>query len=233
LEDDFAPSKMQLQEPEQGSDAAVKSSQNEKTKVPWYTDFLQKLLLLVIGFVLTYWCGNYLTDKFRRETAKTEFEFASMQSDISRSLQIFEDVSRMMDKRLFRMRRLHDTFVASLDSDTARERLIDYRNTLIEWNDNINRYRSLFSLYFAPNNNSVSSDSSYGFCGNNFETVAAEFANAHIELQRLIDKKEGGSAKKLEAMLEGLNICVYDLDEFMLKRIDAMRATYREKIGSH
>jgi hypothetical protein len=181
--------------------------------------------------VLTGWFGNYLTDKFRRETAKTEFEVAAMQSDISRSMQFFEDVSRMMDKRLFRMRRLHDTFVAGVDPDASRERLIDYRTVLIEWNDNINRYRSLFSLHFTTY--AASNEATGHFCANSFEALAADFANAHTELQKLINKREDGSAKRLEVMLDGLNICVYALDEFMLRRIEALRAAYREKIAGH
>src|SRR5215468_110558 len=59
--------------------------------------FLQKLVLLLIGFALTSLLGTYLANQFRRESAKTEFEVATMQADISRSITVFEALSQLMD----------------------------------------------------------------------------------------------------------------------------------------
>jgi hypothetical protein len=67
---------------------------DEDKKKP-FRDFVEKLSLLLIGFVLTSLVGGYLANQFRRETAKTEFEIAAMQSDISRSVQVFESISQL------------------------------------------------------------------------------------------------------------------------------------------
>lgn len=41
--------------------------------------FLEKLAVLLIGFLLTTVVGSYLTNQFRKESAKTELEIVAMQ----------------------------------------------------------------------------------------------------------------------------------------------------------
>jgi hypothetical protein len=199
-----------------------------------FSGFMEKLILLVVGFALTTLVGGVLADRFRRENARTELEIAAMQSDIARSIQVFENISQLMDKRLFRMRRLHDVFNGDIGSDALPQRLSDYRNVYIEWNDNLNRYRALYVVSF------TSADSqqplpvvSPGSCSDSFEEIASEFNAAHTALQKLIDKKAAASTQDMKGYLDRLNVCVYSLDERMLASITAKSEAYRKRIAGH
>jgi hypothetical protein len=214
-------------------EAPFKEEKNDEQKKP-FAGFVEKLILLVIGFALTTLVGGFLADRFRRESAKTELEIAAMQSDIGRSVQVFENISQLMDKRLFRMRRLHDVFNGNVGSDAFPQRLADYRSVLIEWNDNLNRYRALYAFAFTPAASRQSppvtvTDS----CATSFEAIAGSFTALHIELQKLIDKKGDGSAQKTQGLLDDLNVCIYILDERMLSSINDLRTAYKNKITNH
>ena len=102
MEDQNASTNMKVSEQDQ---RPPEKDSGEKKKP--FSGFFENLILLVIGFMLTTLVGGFLADRFRRENAKTELEIAAMQSDIGRSVQVFENISQLMDKRLFRMRRLH------------------------------------------------------------------------------------------------------------------------------
>lgn len=190
-----------------------------------FAGFVEKLILLCLGFLLTTLVGGYLTDRFRKENAKTELEIAAMQSDIGRSVQVFENISQLMDKRLFRMRRLHDVFNGNIGSDSYEQRLSDYRTVLIEWNDNVNRYRALYAFSFTRTASVTTSS-----CSESFEAISSGFTIAHGELQKLIDKKEDASTGKVQSLLDDLNVCIYFLDEKMLSNIRDQQAVFKDRI---
>jgi len=221
-----APPRRELEEGEEPDKGAV--DDDERKKKP-FEGFVEKVLLLVIGFALTTALGGYLTNQYRRETAKTEFEIASMQSDISRSIEVFQSISQLMDKRLFRMRRLHDVFNGNVGAEAFDQRLDDYRASLIEWNDNLNRNRALYAFYFPQAAGRPTQDVD---CGSSFEAIRQGFTDSHNELQKLIDKKPEGAPQKVQTMLDDLNVCIYILDEGMLLHIADLRAAYKEKLAN-
>jgi len=100
--------------------------------------FIEKLVLLILGFALTTAVGAYLSNQFRTESTRVELEIAAMESDINRAVQAFEAISQLMDKRLFRMRRVHDVLIGAA-AEEREQRLADYRTAFVEWNDNLNR----------------------------------------------------------------------------------------------
>jgi hypothetical protein len=228
-----------------------------------FAGFFEKLALILITFFLTTGVGGYLADRFRKENAKTEVQIAAMQADIGRSIQTFEAISQLMDKRLYRMRRLHDVFIKdNIDIAQSEQRLSDYRVALIEWNDNLNRFRALSAFYFAspknpelaesstiirgsqdliahdPGDNAIESeteidDSPWEPCEGNFDSISAGFAKTHYELQKLIDQRKDGSITKVQRRLDNLNVCVFSFDELMLSRISELRSEYQHKISDH
>jgi len=129
---------------------------------------------------------------------------------------------------------LHDVFNGNVGSDVFPQRLSDYRVALIEWNDNLNRYRALYAFYFPTPDAGRRMKATIvdARCGGSFEIIANKFTDTHNELQKLIDKKPDGSEKSVKDMIDDLNICVYDLDESMLARIGDLRSEYRDKIAN-
>lgn len=69
-----------------------------------------------------------------------------------RAVLIFDEISRLMDKRLYRLRLLYWRMKSGHDGtgwpkETA-ERFEEYRQVLYEWNDSINRNLALVQRYF-------------------------------------------------------------------------------------
>lgn len=234
VEDDNPAAAKKVLENDNRQDSSSGVDNDDRGKPKPFSGFFEKVVLLVIGFALTTAVGGFLSDRFRRETARTELEIAAMQSDIGRSVQVFENISQLMDKRLFRMRRLHDVFNGNVGPDAYPQRLSDYRNVLIEWNDNLNRYRALYVFSFNPVARpqplpTIATDA----CSDSFELIARGFRDAHNELQKLIDKKEEASTEKMQGLLDHLHVCIYLLDEKMLSNIRDQKAAFREKITNH
>jgi hypothetical protein len=234
VEDENPPAPKKVSESDDREERTSEVENDDREKPKPFSGFFEKVLLLVIGFALTTAVGGFLSDRFRKENARTELEIAAMQSDIGRSVQVFENISQLMDKRLFRMRRLHDVFNGNVGSDDYQQRLSDYRNVLIERNDNLNRYRALYVVSFPPIAGLqpvpvIVTDA----CSDSFEVIARGFRDAHYELQKLIDKKEDASAEKAQGLLDNLHVCIYMLDEKMLSNIRDQKAAFKDKITNH
>lgn len=108
----------------------------------------EKLFLLTIGFLLTTVCGGILGRYFQHRTWKNQWAVSQNERTIQLSLNIFEEISRLMDKRLYRMRRLYWAINKNQSNDEVENRMNEYREVLYEWNDNINRNLALLQFYF-------------------------------------------------------------------------------------
>jgi hypothetical protein len=68
------------------------------------------------------------------------------------ALKTFEEVRKLLDQRLYRMRHVYWAGKAIAkgrgDRDRLNETLDDYRAVLRDWNDNLNRIRALVHTYF-------------------------------------------------------------------------------------
>lgn len=81
---------------------------------------------------------------------------AVQQEDLRRenATQVFEEVSRLLDKRLYRQRRLFWALRAEAGqgmtwSDETLLRLKQYQEVLFDWNDGINRNLALIQHHFS------------------------------------------------------------------------------------
>ena len=102
-----------------------------------------QIVLLLVGFVLTSVLGGLLGYYFQRRT----WDSNRRESERSAAAAVFDDVSRKMDERLYRMRLLYWSLKAGDDGRTD-EAMRDYRAALVTWNDNLNRNLALAQRYF-------------------------------------------------------------------------------------
>jgi hypothetical protein len=112
-------------------------------------------VLLLAGFVLTSIVGGALAYGFQQRAWRHQYR--AQRADLVReqALSTFEEVSILLDQRLYRMRRV---FWAArrLAREPARERqttglddeLAEYRSVVRKWNDNLNRIPALVHTYF-------------------------------------------------------------------------------------
>jgi hypothetical protein len=113
------------------------------------------LVLLLAGFVLTSVLGGALAYAFQRRAWRHQYRAQQADLVLAQALKTFEEVSVLLDQRLYRMRRV---FWAArrLTRDPARTmqstgldtELADYRDVVRKWNDNLNRIPALVHTYF-------------------------------------------------------------------------------------
>ena len=66
-----------------------------------------QLLLLAIGFLLTGVLGAWQTSRFQNRAWDHQYALQQRDQERQQALQTFEAVSTLLDKRLYRMRRLY------------------------------------------------------------------------------------------------------------------------------
>jgi len=165
----------------------------------------QQLLLLVVGFALTSVAGGALGSWFQRRAwahqheiqlrdEERQREAQRQDEEHQRALKTFEEVSQLLDRRLYRMRRLYwaarETAAGTGDLERLAAARADYRAVLAEWNDNLNRNLALVETYFGtPARNAMSGQIYEGFAalGRGLEEIvkmASAAADGPVEVPR-------------------------------------------------
>src|SRR4051794_37903537 len=67
---------------------------------------MDDLLKLVLGFVLTTLCGGLLGFVFQRRHARYQWLRSRWEKELAEAQAVFEEVSRILDRRLYRTRQL-------------------------------------------------------------------------------------------------------------------------------
>jgi hypothetical protein len=127
---------------------------------------LADLAPVILGFLLTTVLGGLLGFYFQNRTWDHQNEVQQVNQERlqtiqlaeekrERALQAFDEVSRLLDKRLYRLKLVFWCLPAEngqpSHSPPAESRLESYRQVLYEWNDSINRNLALLQHYFGKN----------------------------------------------------------------------------------
>ena len=171
----------------------------------------QQLLLLVVGFVLTSVVGGVLGYMLQRRAWAHQHEVQRRDEEHQQALKTFEEVSQLLDRRLYRMRRLYwaarDLAVGTGDQERLAAAQVAYRDVLAEWNDNLNRNLALVETYFGTPVREVLGGQIYeGFAaaGRALEEIvrmASAKGDEHIEVPRF-----GYRVTRLSRLVYGLNV---------------------------
>jgi hypothetical protein len=176
------------------------------------------LLPLVIGFLLTSVLGGLLGYLFQRRTWAHQHDTQQRDQERQQALRTFEEVSRLLDRRLYRMRRLYwaarSRALGTGDRAELASALADYREVLIEWNDNLNRTLALVHTYFGSQVREQLEDDIYeGF---------ATLGRGLDEIVRMVSAAED---KRIEVptfgyLVNRLSRRVYQLNVHMLELLE-------------
>jgi hypothetical protein len=107
-----------------------------------------QLLLLLVGFVLTTVAGTFLGYWFQSRAWRRQEHARLSQAEREAAKAFFEDLSRVFDRRLHRMRELDAWLGRARAADEVERSLARYREAVDEWNDNLNRMLALAQRYF-------------------------------------------------------------------------------------
>jgi peptidoglycan hydrolase-like protein with peptidoglycan-binding domain len=112
---------------------------------------VDQLVLLAVGFLLTGVVGSALGYFFQRTAWANQHEVERRDEERRQAAKIFDEVSSLLDRRLYRMRRVYwEARRCCQGTGTGRlsAAVDDYRDVLMVWNDNLNRLLALTDTYF-------------------------------------------------------------------------------------
>lgn len=105
------------------------------------------LVSLPIGFLLTTVAGGAIGSHLQRRLWRHQWLAQRSKERLDGARALFEEVSRLMDRRLFRTSQMR-TWLTRDDPERRAVAIAEYRIVLTEWNDSINRNLSLLHFYF-------------------------------------------------------------------------------------
>jgi hypothetical protein len=169
---------------------------------------MSQLLLLVVGFLLTTVVGGLLGYFFQKRAWDHQHDVTVESSHREAAFAVFEELSTLMDKRLYRMR-VFDSVLASVEAsdaeiETARE---GYRQIRYDWNDNLNRNLACVEAYFDA---SVRSKVELG--------VYEDFSRLHGKIvTNYGQRRNGANVGSLKSELDAVSDRIYDANLDMLR----------------
>jgi hypothetical protein len=171
------------------------------------TNMADQVVLLLLGFVLTTVLGGFLAYLFQKRT----WDSNRRESERQAAATLFGEVSRAMDRRLYRMWLLHWR-VKSGDEYGIEKALKAYRAVLEEWNDGLNRNLALTYRYFG--------EDVWRYLD---RVLYEEFARLGRRLEeRYRERRTEGSdpsGATLGGQLKALNDDIYRLNRFLVSLI--------------
>jgi hypothetical protein len=174
----------------------------------------QQLILLVVGFGLTGVFGTLLGFFLQNRAWAHQHEVGRRDEERLQALKTFEEVSLLLDRRLYRMRRLYwAARRKALDSGDEAEIAAardDYREVVIGWNDSLNHTLALTEASFGSQVRAMLADGVY-----------EEFAAAGRGLEDIVKMVLDAGEERLELPAFGYRMTrlshrVYELNARML-----------------
>ncbi len=176
-----------------------------------------ELTLLAIGFFLTTVMGGFLGTCFQENSWRHRQDVELLESEKKAATMIFEEVSRLMDKRLYRARRILWGYQDGEDQKEMEMRWAAYREILFTWNENLNRILALLQRYFGE-----------GVRSKFEKEIHVQFRTINLQMEDLQPgrKNEGGSIGPTWSGADKLNGDLYALDVAMIEMIQ------KEQVGA-
>lgn len=108
-----------------------------------------QVFLLILSFILTSVVGGLLGYYFQNRTWKHQNTARLQENERLTAKDVFEKISMLMDKRLYRSRLLSWSLEdESVQDDVIEKHMAEYRQILYEWNDTLIRNLALVEAYF-------------------------------------------------------------------------------------
>lgn len=175
------------------------------------------IALLVMGFLLTSVLGGGLAYLFQQRAWRHQYEIQRQDLRHQQALKTFEELSSLLDQRLYRMRLI---FWAAkrrarepLKPTSIDAELTDYRAVLRVWNDNLNRNLALVDTYFgeaARLQLETELFAEYSAIGEELDEFVREVTTAN---------ETPVQVRPIGSRLSGLSARVYQFNVFMLRSL--------------
>ena len=178
------------------------------------------LILIFAGFVLTGIIGQILIGKIQSRNWKDQFEVEKLNRQIKETKTIHEHISLLLDKRIYRSRRLYYSFndrdVRKINNK-CKNCFEEFNDILYEWNDSLNSNIAKVYSYFGEKDGTF-------FQGR----LCADLRWIGILLRRYyFDTKDKPSLKNINKAIDITNERIYKMNKNMLLKIKELE----DKLG--
>lgn len=110
-------------------------------------DFIEKIVLLIVGFLLTGVVGTFISYYLKAKDTVNTYNITLIESERKTGKELFEEVISGMDARADYAQLTndnHSTHKSGIDTQLWNK----YTEQIARWNENRNRRASLIELYF-------------------------------------------------------------------------------------
>lgn len=159
------------------------------------------------------WNNQWLTQKSQRE--------------VEVATKAFRDISSLVDKRNYRMRRMLWGIESDISDDEYRDRLDQYREVLFEWNDSLNSNLAIAKLYFGDDIRRILEIDIAGNFRRAGQGLQCEIERRKEERFQRDCQKEG--IANAEDALDSVSVKIYELNVVMLKAVEELAAKSKPK----
>lgn len=111
-------------------------------------EFYQKIFLVVLVSIFSGLLGGLVSYSFQNRSWEHQHRSMLQEAETGTALKIFEETSKLLDKRIYRMTKLNWALEENISDSKIEDQMNFYREVLYEWNDNFNRNRALINIYF-------------------------------------------------------------------------------------
>ena len=166
------------------------------------------VIIILVTFLLTSVLGAYIAAKFQYRNWKHQKETSDQDEERNVAENIFSEVTKLMDMRLYRKRQLLWSLNRN-DSKRVEDKMIEYKDIVYKWNDSNNINLSKIELYFGNDER------------NFFEKeISRGFIDIGVLLERwYLGREDHPPYNELFSMIDSLNALVYDFDKRLLGAI--------------
>jgi hypothetical protein len=174
---------------------------------------MNDLLKLFFGFLLTSVFGGLLGYYFQNRAWRHQFRIRLLEADLASATKLFEELSRLMDKRLYRMRQVHWKLKKPATEELLEVTMNGYREVLYEWNDALNRNLSLTETYFGSDVKRTLEESIYEEFSRIGKILESGYLKFRESKERYEWKQAADDLTRLGYRIYGLNIRMIRAEE--------------------
>lgn len=180
---------------------------------------MSTLIPIVVGFLLTSVLGGLLGSWLQQRTWDHQRKATLTDRELEAADSVCQNISKLLDKRIYRMLRLYYALRSAKGSDSAdakevaKSRLQDYDSLLYEWNDQLNLNLALIGSYFGQAARDWLHYEVFELC----QTVGSELEVFYRHV--INDAPLTANVDDIESHLSILNEQVYRLGVFMMTQL--------------